>query len=221
MIINEDPKVLAKKILKYEEIIRKSGEYEKKIEDELVLVKKQLKNKAENEELMRLEILKGKRNYNSLKASYQKLNDEYLTIVDQLREKKSKKKQLSLSFANLEIKLSDEILSNSKYYTGSTVAALNQEILKYKKTLDEKEWITEQNIKNLHMMKEELAEQLKITKASEFSFKRSLEKLQADFLEKEKVLKAYDDRYKLAEDSLTLFYTTVKYKEDQINSEKL
>ena len=221
MIINEDPKVLAKKILKYEEIIRKSGEYEKKIEDELVLVKKQLKNKAENEELMRLEILKGKRNYNSLKASYQKLNDEYFTIVDQLREKKSKKKQLSLSFANLEIKLSDEILSNSKYYTGSTVAALNQEILKYKKTLDEKEWITEQNIKNLHMMKEELAEQLKITKASEFSFKRSLEKLQADFLEKEKVLKAYDDRYKLAEDSLTLFYTTVKYKEDQINSEKL
>ena len=126
-----------------------------------------------------------------------------------------------MSFANLEIKLSDEILSNSKYYTGSTVAALNQEILKYKKTLDEKEWITEQNIKNLHMMKEELAEQLKITKASEFSFKRSLEKLQADFLEKEKVLKAYDDRYKLAEDSLTLFYTTVKYKEDQINSEKL
>lgn len=111
----EDSRVLARKILKYEEMIRRSAEYQKKIEDELISTKKQLKIKLETEELMRQEISKSKRNYVSLKSSYQKLNDEYLAVVDQLREKKAKKKDLSISFRSLEAKLTDEITSKSKF----------------------------------------------------------------------------------------------------------
>jgi hypothetical protein len=71
------------------------------------------------------------------------------------------------------------------------------------------------------MIKEELAEQLRITKQSEFALKKSLEKLSADFFEKEKILKGYDEKFQLAQESLKLFYATVKYKEEEINLERL
>lgn len=70
-------------------------------------------------------------------------------------------------------------------------------------------------------MKDELNEQLKIARASEANLRRSLENLQKNFQEKENILKAYDEKFKLAEESLQLFYMTVKYKEDEINMERL
>jgi hypothetical protein len=90
-----------------------------------------------------------------------------------------------------------------------------------RKQLDEKDWITEQNIRNMQKIKEELTDQLKISRSSEVNLKKRLENLQTEHNEKEKILKGYDEKFKLAEDSLKLFYSTVKYKEEQINSEKL
>lgn len=114
MIVNEDPRVLARKIIKFEDLTKKSGEYQKKLEDEVLALKKQLKNKLEQEELMKQEIMKTRRNYNSLKASYQKLNDEYLGIVDQLNDKKTKKREMSKSLKSLELQLTNETLLKSK-----------------------------------------------------------------------------------------------------------
>ena len=54
----EDPKILARKIVKYEEIIKKSADYQKKLEDDLIYTTKQLKNKIEVEELLKIELSK-------------------------------------------------------------------------------------------------------------------------------------------------------------------
>ena len=221
MINNEDPKVLARKIIKSEDIIKRSGEYQKKLEDEIFALRKQLRGKLEQEEIMKQEISKTKKNYNSLKTSYQKLNDDYLTIVDILNDKKARKKEISKTLRSVEAKLSDEIVSRSNFYLENIVETLNAENNKLKKTLEEIDWVNEQNYKNLQLMKDELQEQVKIAKASEICMRKSFTKLQTDFLEKEKVLKNYDEKFRLAEDSLKLFYITLKYKEDQINLEKL
>jgi superfamily II helicase len=98
---------------------------------------------------------------------------------------------------------------------------MSDEIAGLRNQIEEKEFLSEQNCKNMKVMKDELAEQLKIAKTSELALKRSLEKLQKDFQDKENVLKSFDDKFKLAEESLKLFYMTVKHKEDQINLERL
>lgn len=95
------------------------------------------------------------------------------------------------------------------------------EISKLQQVLDEKDHVSQQNMKNIQMAKDELAEQLRIAKTSEVSLRKTFNQLQSDFLEKEKILKNYDEKFKLAEDSLKLFYVTLKYKEDQINMEKV
>lgn len=112
-MFTEDPKILAKKILKFEESTRKSGEYQKRLEDEIIALKKQLKSKAEIEELLKLELMKTKRNYNSLQSSYQKLNHDYLNLLDLLRSKTAKKQELSRSLRSLESQLSEQVLSKS------------------------------------------------------------------------------------------------------------
>ena len=87
--------------------------------------------------------------------------------------------------------------------------------------LKEKNWIKEQNYKNLHVLKNDLIEQLKIAKNSEAVLRKSLEKLQKDFNEKENFLKSFDEKFKLAEESLRLFYEAIRNKEHQINQEKV
>lgn len=115
-MLTEDPKILARKILKFEESTRKSGEYQKKLEDEILSLRKQLKNKAEVEELLRLEVMKTKKNYNSLESSYHKLNNDYITVIDTLRYKISRKKEISNSLRLLQCQLSEEILLKSNFY---------------------------------------------------------------------------------------------------------
>ena len=110
----EDPRILAKKILKYEEIVKKSGEIQKKLEDDLLAAKKQLKCKNEAEEIMKLEILKTKKNYNSLKTSYEALNHEYITLVDLMRQKKDKIKELKENMNSTEKLLLEEKISKRK-----------------------------------------------------------------------------------------------------------
>ncbi|OMJ94728.1 hypothetical protein SteCoe_2070 [Stentor coeruleus] len=220
-MLTEDPKLLARKVLKFEESTRKSGQYQKKLEDEIASLKKQLKNKAEVEELLRLEVMKIKKNYNSLESSYNKLNNDYITIIDTLRYKISRKKELSKSLRLLNCQLSEEILSKSNPYKENLQQTLTEQINELKKQLDEKDFRNEQICKNLKLMKDELNEQLKIAKASEVNLRKSLENLQKDFQEKENTLKAYDEKFRLAEESLQLFYMTVKYKEDEINMERL
>jgi archaellum component FlaC len=109
----DDPKILAKKILKFEELTRKSGEVQKKLEDELSTLKKQLKNKQEVEEIMKQEIIKTKQNYRCLQNSYSKLNHDYLTLMDLMRDKKVKRQELSRSLRNLQMQLSDEQIQKS------------------------------------------------------------------------------------------------------------
>lgn len=220
-MLQEDSKILARKILRFEEMTKKSGEYQKKLEDEIKTLKRQLKNKCEIEELLRHEVQNTKRNFNSLQSAYQKLNHEHLTLLDKFREGKNKKKELSKSLKNTESQLYNEQMEKSNKYSGQLTGCLTEELKGLKSQISEKEWINQQNYVNLQRLKEELAEQLRIAKSSEVNLRKSLEKLQSDFVEKEKILKGYDERYKLAEESLMLFYTAVKNKEDQINAERV
>jgi DNA repair exonuclease SbcCD ATPase subunit len=217
----EDSKVLARKIIKFEELTKKSGEYQKKLEDEIKSLKSQLKHKTEIEELLKLEISKTKRNFNSLQSAYSKLNHEHLTLLDKNRIGKCKKQELSQSLRMVESRLYDEQMEKSKKKSEKMTSSFHEEVSGLKQQLTERDWINQQNYLNLQNIKEELMEQLKIAKSSEVTLRKSLEKLQNDFLEKEKILKGYDERYKLAEESLMLFYVAVKNKEDQINSEKV
>ena len=73
----------------------------------------------------------------------------------------------------LEIKLSDEKVFYSIFYSETQLETLNSENSKLKKQIEEKDWIFEQNHKNLLLKKEELTEQLKITKSSELCLKKS------------------------------------------------
>jgi len=220
-MIKEDAKILARKILHFEDLTKKSGEYQKKLEDEIKSLKRQLRGKCEVEELLRHEVQLTKRNFNSLQSAYQKLNHDHLTLLDKFRQGKNKKKELSKSLRITESQLYNEQMEKSKFHLESLAGSLTGELLGLKSQLSEKEWINQQNYTNLQRLKEELAEQLKIAKTSELSLRKSLERMQNDFIEKEKILKGFDERYKLAEESLMLFYTAVKNKEDQINSERV
>ena len=179
------------------------------------------RDKIEVEELLKIELSKWKKDCNSLKSSYQKLNDDYLTVIDLLRDKKAKKAEVTRLLKLLEIKLSDEKVFYSIFYSETQLETLNSENSKLKKQIEEKDWIFEQNHKNLLLKKEELTEQLKITKSSELCLKKSWDRLNFENNEKEKLLNTFDEKFKLAEESLKLFYTTIKYKENEINSEKL
>lgn len=217
----EDSKVLARKIIKFEEITKKSGEYQKKLEDEIKNLKTQLKNKLEIEQILRQEVSKTKKNLNSLQTAYSKLNHDYLTLLDKTRIGKGKKNELSKSLRTIESQLYEEQMEKSNKNSENLTSTFTEELSSLKQQLTERDWINQQNYKNLQIMKEELMEQLNIAKASEVKLRRSLDKLQNDFIEKEIILKGYDQRYKLAEESLMLFYQAVKNKEDQINSEKV
>jgi uncharacterized protein (DUF2132 family) len=221
MMLFEDSKVLARKIIKFEEITKKSGEYQKKLEDEIKNLKTQLKNKLEIEQILRQEVSKTKKNLNSLQTAYSKLNHDYLTLLDKTRIGKSKKNELSKSLRTIESQLYEEQMEKSNKNSENLTSTFTEELCSLKQQLTERDWINQQNYKNLQIMKEELMEQLNIAKASEVKLRRSLDKLQNDFIEKEIILKGYDQRYKLAEESLMLFYQAVKNKEDQINSEKV
>lgn len=213
--------MLARKIIKFEEITKKSGEYQKKLEDEIKNLKTQLKNKLEIEQILRQEVSKTKKNLNSLQTAYSKLNHDYLTLLDKTRIGKSKKNELSKSLRTIESQLYEEQMEKSNKNSENLTSTFTEELCSLKQQLTERDWINQQNYKNLQIMKEELMEQLNIAKASEVKLRRSLDKLQNDFIEKEIILKGYDQRYKLAEESLMLFYQAVKNKEDQINSEKV
>lgn len=217
----EDSKVLARKIIKFEEITKKSGEYQKKLEDEIKSLKSQLKHKTEIEEILRQEVSKTKKNFNSLQNAYSKLNHDYLTLLDKNRISKTKKKELSKSLRSVESQLYEEQMEKSKQNIENLTSSFTDELSNLKQQLTERDWINQQNYINLQKIKEELMEQLKIAKSSEVTLRRSLDKLQSDFIAKEQILKGYDQRYKLAEESLMLFYQAVKNKEDQINSEKV
>ena len=112
-------------------------------------------------------------------------------------------------------------MEKSKQNIENLTSSFTDELSNLKQQLTERDWINQQNYINLQKIKEELMEQLKIAKSSEVTLRRSLDKLQSDFIAKEQILKGYDQRYKLAEESLMLFYQAVKNKEDQINSEKV
>jgi hypothetical protein len=48
-----------------------------------------------------------------LQSSYQKLNHDYLNLLDLLRNKTAKKQELSRSLRSLESQLSEQVLSKS------------------------------------------------------------------------------------------------------------
>jgi chromosome segregation ATPase len=218
---NEDPKLLAKKIIKLEDMTRKSGEVQQKLEDELVYLRKQLSLKQTSEELLKSELKKTKHNYHALQAAYTKLSHEYLCLSDLMREKKHKRHELTRSLKTMQIKMFDDQSEKSKKNLEKTVQSLENRVDELSKKVEEKEWIAENNMKNMQHIKEELIEQLKITRNSEVRLKASLEKVQNEIKDKETMLNGYMDKIQLAEDSLLLFYETVKGKEKEIMDQKL
>ncbi|CAG9311396.1 unnamed protein product [Blepharisma stoltei] len=212
----EEARNLTKKILRYEEMLKNSEEAHIKLEKELKSTKKLLKIEKDNNIILRNENTKTAMNFKSLKDSYVTLSEEIQALKLKLRNKKNQRDQESIEWDLKVGNLKKEIEKRDKLLEQKDI-----EIHRLKHIIDEKEESIEEIKKQFAIVQQDLNNQLQVSKNSELQLKDKLDKLQSDFYMNQQSLIAFQHKSRASEETLELFHSILKNKEDEIHVNKV
>lgn len=87
----EEVKSLTKKVLRFEEMLRRSDETNSRLEKELETARRMIKNERENNSVLKQENSKTANNFKSLKDNFVRLSEEVQALNIKLRAKQSQR----------------------------------------------------------------------------------------------------------------------------------
>ncbi|CAG9325989.1 unnamed protein product [Blepharisma stoltei] len=212
----EEVRNLTKKLLRYEEMLKRSEEINQKLEKDLESARRIIKNEKDNNTILKNENSKTVANFKSLKDSYIKLSEDIQALNIKFRNKKNQRDQENLEWDHKVLNLKREIEKKDKL-----LEIKENEIHRLSQIIDEKEQNVEEMRRQFVIIQQDLNNQLQYSKNSELQLKEKLDKLQSDFYQKQQSLINFQHKSRASEETLELFHSILRYKEDEIHANKV